>query len=96
MGVGRDYEENCYFRNDIEGLMLIFWVGLIYCFTYYAFVFVVMIPLSSEYPGFARFSVLVFHATLIMTLVSWISAMMTHPGTPTVEYHPVSTNSFMF
>ena len=79
------YDEDCHFLCNLEGSAAIVMVLSLYAYTYYGFIWLMVLPIMAEHAIFAKSILFLFHALFAMTLCCWIQAMMTHPGSPTHE-----------
>ena len=83
-GPGGGYK-GCYLRGDWGSLFACFIVALAYGYTYYAFVFLLLLPLNETHPLLQWLLFVVFHSSFALVLWSWVQTMITHPGSLEME-----------
>ena len=71
--------------NSCEGTSAVLFVTCLYGYTYYAFVFLLALPLLENFRVLTSFILFAFHTTAFLTWWCWFSAMTTHPGSPSFE-----------
>ena len=79
------YEERCHLLTEWEGVSACGAIALVYAFTYFVFLFLLLLPILDQHPVFARVVMIAFHASLIMVMCCWAQTMMIHPGSPEHE-----------
>ena len=90
----KSYESLCHLVIDSEGYTAVTVVALLYAYTYYAFVYLVMWPIRDQYPRFVIICLIIFHFFFTMTILSWLQAMFTNPGM--IAHENISVDFFFF